>query len=122
MSYTNAPQKRADNLVNEGTHPPITAFTSPFAGHSITEAAEWLKQAPQEVDLDRNFFGFLDDYSEEDDTVQLCRIGEDGEVRWYPAKPSGAEFAYKQDEDFESDLMGYIFKQRRVGKPDRSSG
>lgn len=127
-NYSSAPRKRTDNRVNEGTYGPLSSFVSPFANKSVPEVAEWLKDAPEDVDLDRRFFAVLDDQSVEDGTVLLCRIG-DGEtegekdkVQWYPVRTAGEFFGYIPSRSFDEDLRGYQGKQRLEGKPDRSSG
>ncbi|MCJ1361328.1 hypothetical protein MMC16_000426 [Acarospora aff. strigata] len=95
--YDDAPKKRTDNRLNEGTAAPIQSFTSPFAGKTIEDAAEWLKNAPEDVDLNRMFFAVLDDRSESDDTITLCRIGDGGmegkkgELQYFPEEAWGAQ-------------------------------
>lgn len=134
--YGHAPQRRrqgGDNqeaaVCNEGTHPPLpSTFASPFAGQSIPQVAKWLQGAPDHVDLDGRFFGVLDDVSEQDDTVQLCRIGDgqgegaEGLVQWFPVAVRGEFFGHIPAGAFDDDLKGYQGRQRLAGRPDHSSG
>lgn len=94
----------------------------------MEQVGDWLKNAPPEVDLDRRFFAVLDEHSCDDDTVQLCRIGDGegegprGKVQWLPRPPKGQFFGYIEGGMFDSDSQGYRFNQQRAGRPDRSSG
>ncbi|KAF3066435.1 Bifunctional epoxide hydrolase 2 [Daldinia childiae] len=72
-SYEDAP-KKLENAYPEGTKTPIDVdFRSPFAGKPPEECALWLQNAPEDVALNREYFLFIDQFSKEDDTIQICR-------------------------------------------------
>ena len=53
------------------------SFKSPFVDQSVDSLAEWLKEAPEDVNLERKFFAVLDKKAEaRDPSVALCRIGD----------------------------------------------
>ncbi len=75
-NYDDAPQKHPDHGV-EGTKAPIDdSFTSPFVGESVEDVAAFLKKAPVTVGLERCFFAVLDNRTEKDGSVVMCRIGD----------------------------------------------
>lgn len=75
-NYDDAPQKNPDHG-SDGTEAPIDeSFTSPFVGQSVDAAAEFLRNAPDTVDVERHFFAVLDDRTEKDGSVVMCRIGD----------------------------------------------
>lgn len=74
--YDDAPQKNPDHG-SQGTKPPVAeSFISPFVGESVENAAQFLKEAPDTVDLERCFFAILDDRTEKDGSVVMCRVGD----------------------------------------------
>ena len=75
-NYDNAPQKNPRHG-NQGTKPPVDdSFVSPFVGKSVNDAAEFLKRAPDGVDTERRFFAVIDDRTEKDGSVVMCRVGD----------------------------------------------
>ena len=131
-SYDVAPKKRTDNRINEGTTAPVRTFplTSPFAGNSIEEAAEWLKAAPEDVDLDRHFFAVLDAHSETNDTITIARIGDgavegkEGDVQYFPVKAEEAVMYLNSmaSTAFDERLQSYQRERSRNGETDLSKG
>lgn len=130
-NYDDAPKKRTDNRLNDGTAAPIEQpFTSPFAGKTIEDAAEWLKNLPEFVDLNRMFFAVLNDRSESDDTITLCRIGDGGtegkkgELQYFPSEAQHAQIFLEtmMAGAFDERLQGYQRTQQMRGEPDLSKG
>lgn len=128
--YADAPKKRTDNQVNSGTSPPVQPFESPFAGKTIEDCADWIKNAPDDVDFDRRFFGVLNERSKPDvdDTIMVCRIG-DGfnegkkdEVHYFPCAADRCSFGYIPPGDFDERLQGYKRLRLLDKKPDLSRG
>lgn len=76
--YAAAPRKKPDGGNQDATRVPIDrSFKSPFVGQSVDSVAEWLKEAPKDVNLERKFFAVLDKKAEASDpSVALCRIGD----------------------------------------------
>jgi hypothetical protein len=79
--------------------PPITEFNSSFAGKPIEDAAHWLENGPQSMFLQRADFSVLDDNSQKNNTITICRrmIGgpymtehDEGAVQFYPCDAEGA--------------------------------
>ena len=80
-----APQKKPEGGGQEATEAPLpSSFQPVFVGKTVTDVAEWLKNKPDEVDLEGKFFGVLDKEAagEKDESgkekrnkVVLCRIG-----------------------------------------------
>ncbi|KAI9874295.1 MAG: hypothetical protein M1830_009907 [Pleopsidium flavum] len=75
-SYDDAPQKRADGSPADGTEAPVESFKSTFVGGKVEDVGEFLRKAPDAVDLDRHFFAVLDDDTEQKGSITLCRIGD----------------------------------------------
>lgn len=74
--YSLAPTKEG-NKVNLGTSPPIQSnFSSPFIGSTLEEVARWLRNKPEDTDLDSHHFGVVDKRSAVEGTVLLCKIGD----------------------------------------------
>lgn len=131
-SYDDAPKKRPDNRLNEGTTAPVSSFPipSPFAGKTVEEVGEWLKAAPAEVDLDRRLFAVLDEHSESNDTITIARIGdgktegEEGYVAYFPVDAADASnyLNAMPAGGFDEWLEGYRRNCQRTGKPDLSKG
>ncbi len=57
----------------QGTIPPVIQFSNMFSGNTVEEAAEWLRNGPESMFLQRKLFVVLDDYSEANDTITICR-------------------------------------------------
>jgi len=57
--YSYAPKKVAGEAT-EGTKPPVSSYKSPFIGKKGEDVATWLKNKPNEVDIDICFFAILD--------------------------------------------------------------
>lgn len=75
-NYDDAPQKNPDHG-SDGTEAPVDdSFTSPWVGESVEAAAEFLSKAPASVDVERRFFAVLDDRTEKDGSVVMCRVGD----------------------------------------------
>lgn len=131
-SYDAAPKKRSDNHLNEGTAAPVQSFPlpSPFANKTIEGAAEWLKAAPEHVDLDRHFFALLDTHSEVNDTITIARIGDgdvegkEGDVQYFPVKTGEAVMYLNSmgSTAFDERLESYQRDCARNGKTDLSKG
>lgn len=125
--------EETNDLDEVGTIPPIPEFTSPFAGKSISDAADWLQDAPASTFLQRNDFAVLDDNSEGNNTMTICRYAggyyttkdDEGDVQFYPCKAEGAScqmwsgsyFSY-----FDDALDTYQGRVREAGQPDLSRG
>ena len=77
--YAAAPRKKPEGGNLDATRVPIDkSFNSPFVDQSVDGLAEWLKEAPKDVNLERKFFAVLDKKAEgSDPSVALCRIGDD---------------------------------------------
>lgn len=131
-AYNDAPQKRTDNRINDGTTPPVMSFPipSPFAGRTIEAAAEWLKAAPGDVDLDRRFFAVLDEHSEANDTITIVRIGDggvegrEGGVQYFPVKATEAAIYLNSmsSTTFDERLQGYQIGRKLKREADLSKG
>lgn len=124
----------SNDLSEVGTMPPITEFSSSFAGKTIEDAAEWLENGPQSMFLQRADFAVIDDNSEKSNTITICRriIGgsyttehDEGKVQFYPCDAEGAGgnmFGGVYSYMFDDALDRY---QKRVGiseLPDLSRG
>ena len=76
------------------------------------------------------FFAVLDDRSESDDTITLCRIGDGGtegkndELQYYPTEARDAQIYLETMMAcaFDDRLQGYQHGQQYRGEPDRSKG
>lgn len=129
--YEDAPKKRSDNELSEGTHAPIsTGFRSPFVGKTLEECARWLQRGPDEVELNRQYFTALEEHSKEDDTVLLCRTVESDDdsgnviLQYFPV-PTGdavAEMQTSLGTKFDEKLQNYQRQRMQDGQPDRSKG
>jgi hypothetical protein len=51
-------------VATEGTRPPISSYKSPFIGKKAEDVATWLKNKPEEADIDTHFFAILDKSAE----------------------------------------------------------
>lgn len=108
QSYESAP-KKIRNQGQEDTRTPIDpSFRSAFISKKAEDVAEWLKDKPNDVDLDEHHFAILDRGAEEDETVVVCRIGDahfkGDKLDWirFPAKTSGG-MDYGNWEDFRGE-------------------
>ncbi|KAI0134970.1 hypothetical protein F4814DRAFT_399545 [Daldinia grandis] len=128
-SYEDAP-KKLENAYPEGTKAPIDAdFRSPFIGKTPEECALWLQNAPEDVALNHEYFLFMDQFSKEEDTIQICRAEQDvrtGElhVEYFP-EPVGdstVRIATSLGLKFDEALQRYQRNRIRDGRPDRSKG
>ncbi|KAI1478787.1 hypothetical protein F4774DRAFT_144329 [Daldinia eschscholtzii] len=128
-SYDDAP-KKLENAYPEGTKPPVDAnFQSPFIGKTPEECVLWLQNAPEDVALNHESFFFIDQFSKEDDTMQICRAENDPktgklEVEYYPVSTEDAtlEMATALGVKFDENMQRYQRNRIRDGKPDRSKG
>ena len=123
--YKGAPQQRDDNEINEGTAAPISSsFKSTFEGKTPEECAAWLIEAPKEVDLNRQYFAVMDMHSWKDNTTTMCRIKDDGNVKYYPGEAQYAAMDLLTSDAlyFEERLESYQGKRRWDKKPDLSKG
>ena len=59
--------------MHEGDGPPIKKDYQSFVGKKVEDVAEWMRNIPQEVDLDRRYFVILDKTVENGDVV-VCRL------------------------------------------------
>lgn len=87
---SDAPKKRQDDEVNEhsGSSVPVSeSYRSPFVGKTIEDVAFILRDASEDVDLDRRLFAVIDAKSGSKDTITVCRRGnadyEGDDVEWY---------------------------------------
>jgi len=71
------PKRSPSEKGNEGTPAPIPPSFHYFdyLGKLVQEAADWLNNESEGLDLDAHLFALVDRSSEEDGTVVLCRIG-----------------------------------------------
>ncbi|KAL9618754.1 MAG: hypothetical protein Q9160_006548 [Pyrenula sp. 1 TL-2023] len=124
-NYDEAPKER----LAEGTQAPVSSYTSPWAGKTLDECAHWLQDAGERVKLHRKFFAAMDQYSREDDTILICRIGSTGPsdpmtLQYYPVETEFvvAELISGGDARFDERLQNYQRSRMMDGKPDRSKG
>lgn len=86
LDYSAAPQRNPDGTGQVGTPTPIDpSFSSPFAGKSLEDVAQWLRGKPQSVDVDDTFFGALDKQAEKSGKIAVCRLNDpkvEREVAW----------------------------------------
>ncbi|KAL8714205.1 MAG: hypothetical protein Q9220_001934 [cf. Caloplaca sp. 1 TL-2023] len=83
--YSMAPQKRPDGRSHQGTVDPVAPFfSSPFKGKSLEDVTRWLRNKPQQVELDPRFFGVLDKQAMISGQIATCRL-EDPHSKWAPA-------------------------------------
>lgn len=130
--YSSAPQKCEDNCLSEGTIPPLRTFTSPFRGKTVEDGAKWLENAPSTISIDRHYFAVLDDNSEANDSVTICRKHNHdydggpkaGEVQFFPwpAAEAGNVMTVAKDLAFDDRLDMYQGHQRSTGGADLSRG
>lgn len=73
-------QKRPDGTDRMGTEAPVSSISDAFFGKTVDELATALKDAPQEAYLNREYFAVVDEQSQQDRTVMLCRVTKEGEV------------------------------------------
>jgi hypothetical protein len=72
--YNQAPKKEKGKA-HEGDAPPIDKdYSSPFLGKKVEDAAEWLRNKPETIDLDAHHFAILD-RTAQDGKIVICRIG-----------------------------------------------
>ncbi len=132
--YNDAPKKRDDNELSEGTRAPVAAdFAFPFVGKTLEECAQWLQRTPEDVELNRQYFAALTQHSREDDTVLLCRIvnpddsGNNNNIialQYFPVPTGDAviEMQTALGMAFDERLQNYQRQRMQDGKPDRSKG
>lgn len=69
-----APKWSPGGIKIEGTEAPLDpSFTSPFADGSLADAAGFLRNKPESVDIDPRYFGVLDKQADWAKIV-LCRL------------------------------------------------
>lgn len=131
-NYDDVPKNRNDNQLPEGTTAPIPQnFTSPFAGKTLNECAKWLQNAPSDVAIDKEYFTAIDEHSQEDDTVLVCRVlkqGKNGdgdgdvELAYFPQPTDKIvmEMATNDGLKFDEKAGNYQAQRREDGRPDRS--
>jgi len=128
--YTDAP-KKPENRYPEGTKAPIqdSSPQSPFTGKALESCAEWLRDAPDEVALNREYFTAMDQFSRTDDTILICRTipsKESGklDVEYFPEKTDDAtiQMAISIGLNFDEALRRYQVNRMVDKKPDRSKG
>jgi hypothetical protein len=116
-----------------GTVPPIAAFTSPFQGKSVEDVAVWLENMPREHCIDRHMFLILDDNSEANDSVTICRSHDPnqlsygprpGEIDFFPdpADTAGSNMVLYETGLFDSRLCEYQRGKGRNGDVNLSRG
>jgi len=72
--YDLAPRPKPDGTRDQATKTPVPdSFKSPFIGQSLESLAEWLRDKPEEVNLETKFFAVLDKKAK-DKKVVLVRI------------------------------------------------
>lgn len=112
--YAAAPRKKVEGCNTDATRVPIDrCFRSPFVAQSVHDVAEWLREAPRDVHLERIFFAVLDRKAEgSEPSVGLCRIGDKngkgGEVKCIlrKARESSLMLSGFEYGDFDEILMG----------------
>ncbi len=72
------------------TKTPVEESPSEFIGKSLEELAATLISAPDKVDLNRRFFAVLDKRSEDDGSLVLCHVVENGGVDWLRCWPKNS--------------------------------
>ncbi|KAL9591494.1 MAG: hypothetical protein Q9179_007666, partial [Wetmoreana sp. 5 TL-2023] len=86
LDYRAAPQLDPYGPKQTGTPTPIDpSFSSPVAGKSLEDVAQWLRAKPQSVDVDGRYFGVLDKQVEKSGKVAVCRLNDpkvEKEVAW----------------------------------------
>lgn len=105
--------------INLGTNPPIAKeCTSPWVDSKVEDAAKWLQGNPDSVDLDSNHVAILDARAADDQTVVLCKIG-DEQLRGdmitmarHPARHSGTYLLGMDPGDWETQFEGLGGKGR----------
>lgn len=55
--------------MSEGTKPPVSSYKSPFIGKKAEDVAKWLKDRPEDADIDIHFFTILDKSAKEGSIV-----------------------------------------------------
>jgi len=74
-SYDDVPRKEI-GIAHEGHSPPLTKSKEfPFVGKTVEDAAAWLRNKPDVVELDAHYFAVLDKTAETDGAMVICRIG-----------------------------------------------
>ena len=110
---SDAPRKRADGEVSDGTPTPISNYTSPFTGQTIQQVAFVLRDAAEEIDLERRLFAIVNSNSGETKTITVCRRGnrdyEGDEVEWYriPATEAALELDAMEPGTWEEHKTAY---------------
>ncbi|KAF2727727.1 hypothetical protein EJ04DRAFT_570117 [Polyplosphaeria fusca] len=85
-SHTDLPKFESGKL-HQGNEPPIPShYKSHWLGKKIDDVAEWMRNVPEDRDVDHHFFAVLDKSAKEGKVV-ICRIGgrdlkDVGDVDW----------------------------------------
>lgn len=75
-NYEEAPTKK-EGEVNLGTATAPEGFDSPFTGKKVEDAAQWLKNKPDTVDLDPHHFAILEQGAKgQKMSIVVCKIGD----------------------------------------------
>ena len=127
-NYDDAPQNRDDNELPEGSQAPISPnFTSPFAGKTLEDCAKWLQQAPSEVAVNKKYFNAMDEHSQEDDTVLVCRIVDispsgDVKLEYFPQPTDVIMMSMQTNHGLKFDEKALNYQRQRLGddRSDRS--
>lgn len=127
-NFDNAPKTREDNKPPEATKPPLSdSFKSPWAGKSLEDCAKWLRSAPSDVAVHKQYFTAMNEYSKEDDTVLVCRIvesktGGEFDLEYFPESTDTIVMSMWTNDSlkFDEKAQNYQRARMRDGKPDRS--
>ena len=77
LNYRAAPQRKPDSTGQVGTPAPIDpSFSSSFAGKSLEDVAQWLRDKPQSVDVYDRFLGVLDEQAEKPGKIAVYRLND----------------------------------------------
>lgn len=127
-AYGDAP-KKLDNAYPEGTKAPIQHGRFHFTGKTLESCADWLRDAPDDVALNREYFTAMDQFSRADDTVLLCRAVRGQQptklvIECFPEKTDNAviQMSVSLGIRFDEALRRYQIRRTVDGKPDRSKG
>ena len=76
-NYDDVPGSDSRGTRDQGTKAPVpSAFKSPFVGKSLIDVVAWLRNKPEDVELETKFFAILDNKAEQAKVV-LVRIADD---------------------------------------------
>ncbi|KAI8936747.1 hypothetical protein NX059_007134 [Plenodomus lindquistii] len=131
-SYEDMPPPMVRPPPPNATEPPLPKdYASPWINKTVEDCAKWLQAMPvhegaNAESVNRDYFLVMDEYSKDDDTIQVCRIvKEEGGVRvdYFPQPTAQIQLEMwtNLDSKYEEKATNYrrarLFKHH---KPDRS--